>query len=154
MFTARVRGLGIAFVFLLLMAGGTWSMSGDAAQKRAEEPKDDKVKQLLKERLAVLQEVARMAAEEYKTGKSSFDRVHRARMAVVDARVELCESDKERIAILEEAVVLARDNEKVATQRYQAGQAPASDPLMAQAGRLDAEIALERVKNRTPARAK
>jgi hypothetical protein len=39
---------------VLFVAGGIWLVAGDASRAQAEEPKDGKVKELLKERLAVL----------------------------------------------------------------------------------------------------
>ena len=153
MSSARRWCLAIGLAALLLVAASR-SMSGDAPRDPAGEPKGDKVKELLKERLAVLQEAAKLAAQDYQTGKASFDRLHQARMAVLSARLELGETDQERGAILEEAVALAKDNEKTATALYQAGKAPASDPLLARAGRLEAEIALERAKAKTPAKSK
>lgn len=150
MSTTRVRGLGIAFAVGLLVVGGVRPMSGDAPRERADEPTGDRVKDLLKERLAVLREVANLTAQDYQTGKASFDRLHHARMAVVSARLELCDTDRERVGILEEGVALARDNEKTAAALYQAGKAPASDPLLAKAGRLEAEIALEKTRVKTP----
>jgi outer membrane protein TolC len=151
MFTTRVRGLGIILAVLLGIAG-SGSLSGDAPRARADEPKDARVKELLKERLAVLQEVAKLVAREYQAGKGSIDRLRRAQMAVIAARVELCDTDKERIAVLEEAVALARNNERLAAALDQTGNVPASDPLLAKADRLEAEIALERAKAKTPAK--
>jgi hypothetical protein len=57
--------------------------------------------------------------------------------------LELSNTDKERNTILEAAVALAKHSETTATALYQAGKVPASDPLVAKAGRLEAEIALE-----------
>jgi outer membrane protein TolC len=67
---------------------------------------------------------------------------------LLNAQLEQCESDKERIKVLEEMVALAKESEKNAVQRYQTGAAPQSDALMATAARLDAEIALERAKSK------
>src|SRR4051794_8242357 len=41
----------------------------------AGEPKDAKVKELLKERLAILTQLAQATEQDYLTGKTSFDRV-------------------------------------------------------------------------------
>ena len=146
MLTARVRGLGIALAILLLAAG--------MPRVRADEPKNDKVKELLKEKLAVLGEVAKLTDKEYRSERCSIDRLHHAQMAVLKARLELCETDKERIAVLEEAGALANDNEKTAAALYQAGEVPGPDALVAKAARLEAEIALERAKAKTPAKPK
>jgi len=52
----------------------------------------------------------------------------------------------ERIKVLEKIVALAKDSEANAASRYQTRPAPQSDPLLAMAARLEAEIALEREK--------
>jgi hypothetical protein len=63
--------------------------------------KDGKVKELLKERLAVLRGIADLVAVEYQHGRRSFEGVHQARRAVLDAELELCGTDKEWLAVLE-----------------------------------------------------
>lgn len=124
------------------------------ARSAAGEPANAKLEELLRERLAVLREVAKLTAAEYRIGKASIDRVHHAQAAVLAARLESSESDKDRLAVLAEAVALAKDNEKTAAQLYETGRVPASDPLVAKAGRLEAEIALERARAKLPARPK
>jgi hypothetical protein len=108
--------------------------------------KDAKLKELLQERLAILRKLVQVTTTDYQAGKASFERVHQASRALLQARLDVCESDKERIALLEEAVGLARNYEKNAVQRYKAGVAPQSDVLTATAARLESEIALERAK--------
>jgi Barrel-sandwich domain of CusB or HlyD membrane-fusion len=115
---------------------------------------DAKLKELLKERLATLRSLVKLVTAEYQSGKVSMDRVHQATTAMLQAQLELCESDKERIAVLEEGAALAKGEEKMAMQRYQTGNASQSDALMATAARLEAEIALERAKTAAPARPK
>lgn len=126
----------------------------DPPRSSAGEPAKTKLDELLKERLAVLREIAKQTAAEYRIGKASIDRVHHAQMAVVRARLESSDSDKERLAILEEAVALAKDTEKTAAQLYETRRVAASDPLVAKAGRLEVEIALERIRAKAPARPK
>src|SRR5207253_2360005 len=116
--------------------------------------KDSRLSQLLKERLAALRALAEMATNDYRTGKVSFDRVQQAVGAVLRAELELSESDKERVTILEKMVTQAKGYEDSALERYRAGAVSQSEVLMARAARLEAEIALERMKARTPARPK
>jgi multidrug efflux pump subunit AcrA (membrane-fusion protein) len=112
---------------------------------------DGKLKELLKQRLAAVRALVKGATADHEAGKVSFERVHQARRALLHARLELCETDKERIALLEEAAALGKQHEEHAAQRYKAGAAPQSDVLMAAAARLQAEIALERAKSKAPA---
>jgi outer membrane protein TolC len=113
---------------------------------RAADKKDAKLKELLKERLATLGTLAKVATAEYQTGRGSFDRLHQVKQALLKAELEMCASDKERIKVLEEFVAQAKAYEKTAVQRYKSGVGSQSDTLMATAARLEAEIALERVK--------
>ena len=116
------------------------------------ETKNARVKQLLKQRLATLHELVKVATAEYRAGRTSFDRVQQATRALLDAELEQCESDKARIDMLEKIVALMTESEKNAVQRYQTGAASQSDALMATAARLEAEIALERVKSKASAK--
>jgi outer membrane protein TolC len=116
----------------------------------AAEQKDGKVKELLKERLATLKTLADLTVNDYKAGRVSFDRVHQAMRAVLDAELELCESAKERVTILEQAVKLAKEFETVAEAQFRIGKVTQSDVLLAKVNRLDTEIALERAKAASP----
>jgi hypothetical protein len=106
--------------------------------------KDAEVKELLNERLATLDQLVKATTADYHAGKVPFDRMEQATRALLNARLEQCETDKERIKVLGDIVALAKESEKSAVQRYKSGNAPHSDVLMATAARLEAEIALER----------
>lgn len=159
MCTTRVR-----FVFgfaLLFICGAVWFRPGYSPQVQATEPtrslgdaKDSKLKGLLRERLATLRDVAAETTKEYTSGRVSFDRVYQALRMSLDAELELCDTDKERVTVLEKVVAQAREFEKAATQRAKAGLATTSDALMAKAGRLEAEIALERARAKVSAKTK
>jgi outer membrane protein TolC len=145
----------------LVLVGGALALATPNEQRSAAaEPgrqpatKDAKVKELLKERLATLHELVKAATADYHAGRIGFDRVHQATRALLDAELEQCESDKERIKVLEEIVALSKESERNAVQRYKTGAATQSDALMATAGRLDAEIALERAKSKATAQPK
>jgi len=107
-----------------------------------------KLNELLKERLATLRALADQTTKDYRAERVSFDRVHQATQAVFHPELDLCESDKERISVLKKLVVQAKANEQHAVERYKSGATSSSDALMATAGRLEAEIALERAKSK------
>ncbi|MBI3864954.1 MAG: TolC family protein [Planctomycetia bacterium] len=117
--------------------------SADAAPSKRT---DGKLKELLNERLATVREMASQATKEYQAGQAPFSRVHQATMAVLNAELEMCESDKERMAVLEKTVGLTKENEKNTEQRYKSGEAGVSDVLLAKTDRLEAEIGLERAR--------
>jgi hypothetical protein len=164
MFTTNVKfrqlALGSA-LFCVCSALGFWPRP--SARVGAEQPgatgaqpeaKDCKLKELLKERLAVLREVSSEVTANYRQGKESFDRVQQATRALLDAELDVCETDKDRITVLEKIVILAKQNETHAEQRFRLGGVPRTHVLMATAGRLETEIALERAKSKAPARPK
>jgi hypothetical protein len=114
-------------------------------------PSKDQVKQLQAEHTAALRSLVKLTTAEYRTGKVPFERVLLARQALLKAELGLCTSEKERIAVLRDAVALAKGHEATARQRYEAGTALQSDALLAAAARLRTEIALERASVKTPA---
>jgi hypothetical protein len=112
------------------------------------EAKGGKLNDLLKERLEVARENARMTMEAFKTLSVAVDEVREANRLLVRAELDACDSDKARIAVLEKAVAEARNLEDIMTRFTKAGQAPVRHALRARADRLQAEIALERAKAR------
>jgi RNA polymerase sigma factor (sigma-70 family) len=105
-----------------------------------------RVRSLLKERLATLKELVKVAEADYRNGNATFEQVAHAQRSLFEAELELSESAKERLAIHERMVTLAKKTEKIADALFRARQAKQSDVLRAKANRLEAEIALERAK--------
>lgn len=138
-----VLGLGAALLLGTVLSQGTQS-----PVTRAEEPKDSKLKALLKERLATVQEIAKLTKAAYERGGASLEQVHETLHAVLRAELDACDSDKERLAVLERTATHAKDWERQLEQSYGAGQAPPSVLLRAKVFRLEAEIALERARNK------
>jgi hypothetical protein len=117
------------------------------AGARAAEPKDTRLKELLKERLAALKLVAAAATAQRKIDPAfNLNQLIEANQAVHQAELELCETDKDRIAVLEKALLEAKEMEKAVERLVEAGQAAVWEPQKAKAARLAVEIALERAK--------
>lgn len=146
MLTSRTRWPGIALVLLCITAGGIWYGYVPAPRASAEQPKESKVKALLKERLAVLRELAAIAAKGQQQGVVSFKEVHEANEAVLQVELELAESREERIAVLEKFVAEAKLHEKHVAPAAKQGQSALL--LEAKDHRLKAEIALERERQK------
>jgi hypothetical protein len=70
--------------------------------------------------------------------------------ALLQAELELCETDANRIAYHEEQVKRMNDLEKTARRECEAGRRPAHEYLRIKVKRLDAEIALWRERARNP----
>lgn len=109
-----------------------------------------KVRELQKERLALLRQVADWTTEAYKGGRFELLAVLEARREVIAAELELCETHKERLAILEKAAELAKDIEKNTEKLAEARNAARTELLKARANRLQAEIELEKEKAAQP----
>src|SRR5207237_10825703 len=113
-----------------------------------------KVRELLKERLATLKEIAAQAEQAFRQNASSREEVMRARLQVHQAELDLCDSDAERIRVHEEIVAVAKEIEALINASQQEGVASSGVMLRARVQRLDAEIALERAKAKAAAGAK
>ncbi|MBA4062552.1 MAG: hypothetical protein C0501_02375 [Isosphaera sp.] len=114
-------------------------------------PKDQpggnaKIRELQKERLAVLRQIADQTNTAYKGGQVPLTTVLEAQREVNAAELELCETHKERLIFLEKKVELAKDTEKNTEKLVQAHTAPQAHLLRARANRLQAEIELEKEK--------
>ena len=131
---------------LLLVAVGAWHPISTDSRATAQEPKQSKIKELLRERLALLREIASPATKAYQSGEIPIENLLQASHAVLMAELDLCESRAAKIAVLEKIVGLAREVEKTAETLAKAQEAPASAPLKAKVARLEAEIALERAQ--------
>src|SRR5947207_848326 len=105
---SRFVALMAAFWLFLIVSGGAWGQ--DSAKPEA---KADKQKALLTERLAILRDLVRLSTAAYKTAGGSYEEVSEATRRMLQAELELCASDKERIAVLEKLVAEAKTVEDI-----------------------------------------
>ena len=126
--------------------------SSKDTRNSAHGPADREVQKLLRDRLATLRQFATAVEQDYRAGKASIAEVNDAQTRLLKAELELCESDEDRLPVYERAANLATDYKKIAEQLFRAGEAPHAAVLAAKAGRLDAEIALERARAQVAAR--
>lgn len=146
MFSPRTRLVGIVVALLLAVAGSAYYSILDPAWADGTGPQNSKLKELLKERHAILKGIAVQAAVNYQSGQASAESVHQANLEVLKAELDLCDSDKERISVLEKIVVLAKKRDEQAAQLAKSNAVSASFLLRAKLDRLEAEIALERAR--------
>ena len=108
--TIRARALVAALsVFLLALSASYWST---AAQRAVEQPgraQGDKVKELQKERLEILRQILKEATASFQAGTGSVDEVLEASRRALQAELDLCDTDKDRIAVLEKLVAAAAE---------------------------------------------
>jgi RNA polymerase sigma factor (sigma-70 family) len=117
-------------------------------QAGAQTAKESKVRALLKERLTILRERASALREQHKSGVAALEPVQEADLRVYRAELDLCESDKERVWVHEKIVAVLREMEKRVADLRKAAAAPEADVTDAKLNRLEAEIALERAKEK------
>jgi outer membrane protein TolC len=143
--THRKQQILVVVTFTLCMAAGGLAPAQTGPQK--ELGGDAKVQKLIKERLALLKLIVDDTEKAHRMGKGvSAEDFLRAKQAYHKAELELCETDKERIAVLEKLVALAMENERVVSAQVAAGSVPHTAVLTASVNRLNAEIALERAR--------
>jgi outer membrane protein TolC len=138
MMTCNARPGVAALALAALLAAG--------AASGAAEGDSDKAKALLKERLATLKLVADRLEAGYKAGTVPVADLMQAAEAVLKAELDLCETAKERVAVLVKLVESAKRREGLVEKMVKAAQATGTDLLRAKASRLEAEIALERAR--------
>jgi len=147
MLQCKCRLVGPGFALIALIASVAIATSpGTLPRAAAADAKDTKVKALLKERHATLQAIASQTTQAYQAGKASFVQVAEANRAAHNAELALCDTAKERVAVLGRMLAEAKVYEKSAEQEYKAGTTTATDALKAKADRLEVEIALERAR--------
>lgn len=109
----------------------------------ADQPKD-KVRDLLKERLGVLKKIAEVEMDRFKTGIGDYKSVLKARIAVNEAELELCETPAQRKDVLRKNVELLTEMNKNVANLYKSGKLPAIEALEVEVQLLEARIRLAR----------
>ena len=113
------------------------------AQERALDPE---VEKLLRQRLVVLEEAAKLTQEAYRAGQAEFAGTLAAQQSVLEAKLELAKGVTERLQVREEMLKNAVSLEQTAEQLVKAAEAPRMNLLTAQANRMraEADLLLER----------
>ena len=106
-----------------------------------------KVTTLQKERLVLLQQVAELKDRAFRAGEIPFSQRAKAMHKALQAELDLCQSNAERIKVREKMLELAKADEELVARLKRAGEAGPWDLPTAAARRLKIEIALEKLKN-------
>lgn len=109
-------------------------------------PDPPEVKQLLQERLAILTTIYKSRVEAHKSGVMSVGKVLDANAALLQAKLDLCDTKDDRLKVHAEIVELARQTVQVVEELSNAAEAPQSELLTARLRLLEARIGLERAK--------
>jgi hypothetical protein len=117
-----------------------------------EDPKDDELRKLLKERYNAALAEAReyYAFEQFVNGRvwllDAPDQVYSRWKRLVESGLELCDEPAEKVTLLANYVMLIKDNELVEKLRFEGGQNRPGTFQRARFERLDAEVRLLRAK--------
>jgi multidrug resistance efflux pump len=152
MLPAKIRFVSMAAVLVVALC----ALSGDRsfnsftqvdAQKVGKaEGKGAKLKQLQEERLATTVAFERMVMQRVKNNEGTLEELMEANRLTHEAALELCDSDKARMTVLEEYLAKTKTTEAIGLRAAKTGQGRESIVLRARAERLRVEIALERAK--------
>ena len=142
--TKRHLALSLAVTTIVFAQAIPSSAADDSKKKATANHANVHVRTLLKKRLDVLQQIAKLRRAAYLQGEAGLNSVIRSQLDVLDAQLELAVKPAERIAIRKMVLKHARELEAAAKTRFQAKQATSIDVLRAKAFRLRAEADLLR----------
>ena len=107
-----------------------------------------KVKELRKERIAVLKKLTEQLTELYKNARTPYFEVLEARRQLAEAELDAAETDKDRVEVYKSLVAVLKAHESWADDKRKAGRGTEADVLKARARRLEAEIHLEQARTK------
>lgn len=118
----------------------------EPSRKEQIEESAKKIKELQKERIATLKEMADQATHLYQSGRVSFEPVLEARLQLLKAELDAAEKESERITLHKKFVDAMKDYETWTEERVKSARGTAATVLKVKAMRLEAEIHLEQAK--------
>jgi hypothetical protein len=105
-----------------------------------------KEKALMQERLEALRKVVDHQQQMLSRGFGNPQALYDAQDALTAAELELSTTFKERQAVLEKNLAVYQQHENITSARYKTGAVADTEMFTATAGRIKAEIAMERAK--------
>jgi membrane fusion protein (multidrug efflux system) len=122
----------------------------NASRKEQTQESAKKVRELKKERLATLKEMANVVTNLVQNGRASPDEAYEARLLVLKAELDAAEKQSDRITLYKNFVDVMKRIEEVAHGRYVNARGTHAAFLKIKARRLEAEIHLEQAKVKSP----
>jgi RNA polymerase sigma factor (sigma-70 family) len=107
-----------------------------------------KLKELLKERLTTAHEEALGRYQQFLAGRGTMDALLGASLRLLDAEKELSDKKDDQVAALQRHLRRMKEMEKILEAMFQAGRASQADYAQAKSYRLQAEIWLEKAKEK------
>jgi membrane fusion protein (multidrug efflux system) len=112
----------------------------------------DKVKELLRERIATLKAMTDMETVLHKNGNGPPEAALEARVLVCGAELDAAEKESDRITVLKSLVEVLKKYEEVAKARKKSAEGTEAAVLKVKARRLEAEIRLEQAHGQRQAK--
>jgi hypothetical protein len=109
---------------------------------------DDDLEKLLKGRFNEAVGVLTLRVQTYQAGRGTFEQVFEAARHVLRSELDLTEKQAEQVAVREKFLTLAKELERIAKLRFEAGQVPKDEVHTAAYWRIDAEIQLVKAKRK------
>jgi multidrug efflux pump subunit AcrA (membrane-fusion protein) len=110
-----------------------------------------KMLELMKERQKVLTEASRVNLKMYQDGAVALSAVMPVERALLEASLDLCETNADRLDLLRKSVVQAEHFHRLVDARVKVGQAPPTEALQTRALVLEAQIRLLREEEKAKA---
>ncbi len=140
----KATALIVMLMATALVVSAANSQDTGGAKNEAESTK--KIKELQKERLNVLSAMAESAGVLVRDGRVLLEVAYEARQQLLQAQIEYADDDAQRIQFYESYVEALKQYEELAIARKESARGSEFAVLKARAGRLGAEIELERLK--------
>jgi hypothetical protein len=115
---------------------------------------DAKLRGLLQERLKAVRTLAERAKQLHKQGAATQEEVRQADLRVYKAELDLCDTAKERVVVLEKIAKVYEEVEDHLTALAKQGAASSESVIEAKLSRLEAQIAVERERAKLATRPK
>ncbi len=135
---------------ILTVLAATLLIAPASAQDKANPPRKEptpesarKVKDLQKERLAVLKALTEQLTRLYQGARVEFDELFEARVQLFQAELDAAEKQSDRLTLYKNFVEELKQYEKIAQGRVEAARGSMASVLKIKARRLEAEIRLE-----------
>jgi hypothetical protein len=139
---AKVLPLPVLALFLV----SCWLLH--SMRVEAQLSQSSKVRDLQEQRVETLRNLVKITTESYKRGQVSSDELSSATRAQNEAELDLCTSNRERIAIFERLVAEAKATEEQSVKLAANKLLPETSVLRAKADRLQQEILLEQARSK------
>ena len=139
----------------LLMSPASPQAKVNLSRKDQTEESAKKIKELQKERIATLKQLADITTQMFQRGNvRSFEEVLEARLLVLDAELDAAEKESDRVTLYKNMVDVLKEYETIADRMVKIAKGTQASVLKVKARRLEAEINLERAKAKEAKKAK